>query len=72
MRKCKECKTTKAGQWNGEKKWYGWVYWCKKCYDERFCKMINSSSSALTKYHQIYKCSPEEQLGVTNSRGDLK
>lgn len=56
MDKCRKCKSRAVSY--AEKKWYGWVWWCDKHYNERFCKQVESSPVALAKYWDIYGQSP--------------
>ena len=58
--KCKQCKTTEVS--HGEKKWYGWVWWCRDCGNNRFNRIIESSPKLLAKYHEIHGDLPRNIL----------
>lgn len=66
-KKCSECNCDSAYIYCGEtrRNWFGilrWKYWCKKCYTENFCKMIESNPKLMVKYLNIHGKSPREIL----------
>lgn len=59
---CKECGQELNNGCYGEKKFFGWIKWCHKCYGNKFINEISSSPQSLSKYYEIYGKHPKDVI----------